>query len=70
MDDIFIIYTDCETNLNNLINVINRFHINRRFSLTLEIGWQIQFFQVTQYVNTTKDRHFSKTNYDRNDNIL
>jgi len=35
-DDIFIIYVESKMNSNDLINAMNRFHINRSFSLTLE----------------------------------
>jgi len=40
------LYVEYKMNSNDLINAMNRFHINRSFSLTLEIGGQIQFFSL------------------------
>ena len=46
VDDIFMVYVEYKMNSNDLSNAMNRFHINRSFSLTLEIGGQIQFFSL------------------------
>jgi hypothetical protein len=56
-----VIYDEYKMNTNDLINTINRFHINRSFSLTLGIIGQIQCFDLLIIRrHTTTDIFFRK----------